>query len=188
MTTGQSTDRPGRGAAHKPFSKDLPAPQSNRGQPAGDKDGSSSGSGAGAGGGGAAEDYDSDPQAGGGSFTMQKPRNAARRGADEPSGAGHWRLPIISGQLLGYRSINARQTRKLPRQVWVRCASYRPVLAACECQVNTAFGLSWLRLFLSALLRLPVRDGRIRVRREGAANGETIARPAGPLAETLLAY
>jgi hypothetical protein len=50
----------------------------NRGVPPKAPGGAAKGSGAGAGGGGSPEDYDSDPQAGGGSLT-QKPDAPARR-------------------------------------------------------------------------------------------------------------
>lgn len=65
----------------KPSSPD-PAEES-RGVPAKETEGAVVGSGAGAGGGGNPEDYDSDPQAGGGSLPTHNPKPGS--GGDAPS-------------------------------------------------------------------------------------------------------
>jgi hypothetical protein len=75
-------DQPGSGT---PRGSDLA--KDNRGKPAArDGSGSAQGSGASAGGGGGPEQYDSDPQAGGGSLSIQPAQDAPAEGGD---GAKH---------------------------------------------------------------------------------------------------
>jgi hypothetical protein len=58
----------------------------NRGKRAQPGTGDAVGSGAGAGGGGGPEDYDSDPQAGGGTIQQKPTRKKPNKGADAPIG------------------------------------------------------------------------------------------------------